>query len=146
MNSNTSTNIFDIFETDNDLETSGVRIVYGTNSKGQPIQVTIARAGGSNVAFNKAYERITKPYRHQMNVGKLPKELNDRLNRELYAEAVVRSMSGFEERDGTSIDTSTKEGVMAMFERLPNLFSDIINQSQSMETFKSTQMEADAGN
>ena len=143
---NNSTNIFDLFETDNNLETEGVRIVYGTNSKGQPIQVTIARAGGSNVSFNKVFERITKPYRHQMQIGKLPKELNDRLNRELYAETVVRSMSGFEERDGTPIDTSTKEGVMSVFERLPNLFSDIIAQAHSMETFKAAQQEADSGN
>lgn len=141
-----NSNIFDMFETDANLEKDGVRIEYGINSRGEAMQVTIARAGGANVAFQKAYERITKPYRHQLQLGKLPKELNDRLNRELYAEAVVRSMSGFEERDGTPIDTSTKEGVVRMFERLPNLFSDIINQSQAMETFRAAQMEAEAGN
>lgn len=145
MNENGS-NIFDMFETDYKLEREGVRIVYGQNSKGEDMQVTIARAGGANVAFQKAYERITKPYRHQLNIGKLPKELNDRLNRELYAESVVRSMSGFEERDGTPIDTSTKEGVAELFKRLPNLFNDVVNQAQSMETFKAAQKEVEAGN
>lgn len=140
-------NIFDMFETDIELEKNGVKLVYGINSKDEEMQITVARAGGGNIKFQKVYERVTKPYRRQLDTGiKLPKEVNDKLNRELYAEAVVRSASGFEERDGTPIDTSTKEGVMNLFLRLPNLFSDVINQSHSMELYRSELRETEAKN
>lgn len=140
-------NIFDMFETDSALEKDGVVLDYGLNSRGKDMRIKVARAGGANVQFLKVYEQITKPYRRQIDSGlKLPKELNDRLNRELYARAVVRECSGFEERDGTPIDTSTAEGIMAFFERLPNLLADVMVQAQNMTLYRNELREAEAGN
>ena len=140
-------NIFDMFETDSNLEQEGVRLVYGTNSKGEEMQITIARAGGANQMFQSVYEHLTKPYRRQLDSGaKLPKALNDKLNRELYARAVVKSMSGFEERDGKPIDTSKVEGIINLFERLPNLFADVLVSAQNMALFRQETREAAAGN
>lgn len=140
-------NIFDMFETDAKLETEGVTLEYGINSKGEPMHIRIARAGGANTAFLKVYEQITKPYRRQLATGaKLPKALNDRLNRELYARSVVKHMSGFEERDGTPIPTSTVEEIMEFFERLPNLFTDVMEQASSMSLFRDEVREGSAGN
>lgn len=140
-------NIFDMFETDTQLEQDGVKLVYGTNSKGKEMEITIARAGGANVTFMKVYEHLTKPYRRQLDSGmKLPKELNDKLNRELYARAVVRSMSGFEERGGTPLDTSTVEGKIDLFTRLPNLFADVLVQAQNMSLFRQEVKDNAAGN
>lgn len=140
-------NIFDMFETDQQLEQDGVRLVYGTNSNGDDMQITIARAGGANQQFQTVYEHLTKPYRRQLDSGaKLPKALNDKLNRELYARAVVKSMSGFEERDGTPIDTSNVQGIIALFERLPNLFADVLVSAQNMALFRQEVREAAAKN
>lgn len=139
-------NIFDMFETDAELERGGVTLEYGTNSKGQPMQIVIARAGGSNTAFLKRLEALTKPYRRMLDAGHtLPKELNDKLQRELYADTVVKDMRGFEERDGTPIPF-TKEAVISLFERLPNLFIDVMGQAQSMSAFRSQQREDEAKN
>ncbi len=139
-------NIFDMFETDVDLERGGVTLEYGTNSKGEPMQIVIARAGGSNTQFLKRLEHLTKPYRRLLDAGHtLPKELNDRLQRELYADTIVKDLRGFEERDGTPIPF-TKEAVMSLFERLPNLFIDVIGQSQSMSAYRSQQREDEAKN
>lgn len=139
-------NIFDMFETESNLERDGVTIEYGTNSKGDPMQITIARAGGSNVQFLKRLEALMKPYRRLLDTGQsLPKELNDKLQRELYADTIVKGMSGFEERDGTPIPY-TKEAVMSLFARLPNLFIDIIGQAQQMATYRSAEREEEAKN
>lgn len=144
---NPTANIFDMFETDQQLEQDGVKLVYGINSKGEDMQITIARAGGANQQFQTVYEHLTKPYRRQLDSGaKLPKALNDKLNRELYARAVVKSMSGFEERDGTPIDTSTVQGIMNLFERLPNLFADVLVSAQNMALFRQEVREAAAKN
>lgn len=144
---NAATNIFDMFETNADLERNGVRLVYGTNSRGEDMQITIARAGGANVQFQQVYEHITKPYRRQLDTGaKLPKELNDRLNRELYSRAVVKSCSGFEERDLTPIPTSTPQEIAEFFKRLPNLFADVMVQASSMALFREEVREGAAGN
>jgi hypothetical protein len=147
VNTNATANIFDMFETDTTLEKDGVVLEYGTNSKGQPMFIKVARAGGANVQFQKVYEHITKPYRRQIDTGnKLPKELNDRLNRELYARAVVKAMGGFEERDGTPIPTSTVEEIMDLFQRLPNLFADVMVQASGMSLFRDEVREGAAGN
>lgn len=141
------TNIFDMFETDVDLEKNGVKLVYGINSRKEEMQITVARAGGANIRFQTVYEHVTKPYRRQLDTGaKLPKELNDKLNRELYARAVVRSCSGFEERDGTPIATSTWQEIAAFFERLPNLFADVMVQASSMALYRDELREGSAGN
>ena len=140
-------NIFDMFETNAQLEKDGVTLEYGLNSKKEPMFIKVARAGGANVMFAQVHEFITKPYRRQIDSGmKLPKELNDRLNRQLYARAVVRSMGGFEERDGTPIPTSTPQEIEAFFERLPNLFSDVMVQASSMSLFRDEVREGAAGN
>lgn len=140
-------NIFDMFETDPNLETDGVTLEYGANSKGQPMQIKIARAGGQNVQFLKVYDQLTKPYRRQIDSGmKLPKELNDRLQRELYARAVVKSVHGFEERDGKPVSTKTVEEIMEFFERLPNLFADVMVSAQNIELYKTEVKEAAAKN
>lgn len=140
-------NIFDMFETDVQLEKDGVILDYGKNKKGGDMRIRIARAGGANVQFLKVYENITKPYRRQIDSGlKLPKDLNDKLNRQLYALAVVKECSGFEERDGTAIATTTPEEIMAFFERLPNLLADVMLQAQNMTLFRNELREEEAGN
>ena len=101
----------------------------------------------AQTVFLKVYEQITKPYRRQLQTGaKLPKKLNDQLNRELYARSVVKEMSGFEERDGTPIPTESVEDIMAFFERLPNLFADVMEQASTMSLFRDEVREGDAGN
>lgn len=140
-------NIFDMFETNSDLEKNGVRLVYGTNSKGEDMFITVARAGGANVQFQQVYEAITKPYRRQIDTGaKLPKELNDKLNRELYARAVVKAIGGFEERDGSPVAFGTWQDTAKFFERLPNLFADVMVQASSMSLFRDEVREGAAGN
>lgn len=140
-------NIFDMFETDAKLEKEGVTLEYGVNSLGQPMFIRVARAGGANTKFLKTYEHVTKPYRRQLDSGlKLPKDLNDRLNRELYARAVVTGIGGFEERDGTPVPLGSVEEVMAFFERLPNLLADVMVQAQNMSLYRNELREAEAGN
>lgn len=144
---NDGNNIFDMFETDAALEKDGVVLDYGVNSRGQPMLIKVARAGGANIQFLKVYEVVTKPYRRQLDSGmKLPKELNDRLNRELYARAVVRQCSGFEERDGTPIDTSDVKGIVNFFERLPNLLADVMVQATNMTLYRNELREEESGN
>jgi hypothetical protein len=135
-------NIFDMFETDAQLEKDGVTLEYGLNSQGQPMWIRVARAGGANIQFLKVYDHITKPYRRQIDSGlKLPKELNDRLNRELYARAVVKGCAGFEERDGTPVPTSTPEEIVKFFERLPNLLADVMVQANNMTLYRNETRE-----
>lgn len=140
-------NIFDMFETDPQLEKDGVVLDYGLNAKKQPMYIKVARAGGANAQFLKVYEHITKPYRRQLDSGlKLPKELNDRLNRELYARAVVKEMGGFLERDGTPVPTTTPQEIMKFFERLPNLLADVMVSAGNMAMYRNELREASAKN
>ena len=63
--------LYKLFKTDEKLETDGVWLEYGQTEEGKPIRIKIARAGGRNVAFAKALEKATRPYRKAIQTGTL---------------------------------------------------------------------------
>jgi hypothetical protein len=73
------------YKMDRDKEKSGVVIV-----ENEFFRITGARAGGKNVAYEDLREALTKPHRRAIQTGTLPKELQDRLNAELAAGALVK--------------------------------------------------------
>ena len=52
-----STSMYSTFRTDDELERKGIVIEYDS------FRVTIARAGGSNKAFERALEAKSRPFR-----------------------------------------------------------------------------------
>lgn len=137
--------LYDTFATDKALERDGIVLAYGANSKNEPIEIRIARAGGANTRFAKVLERKLEPHRRALQAGRLDPKKAEELMIEAYAEAVVLGWTGVEDRDGNAMEFS-KDNVVKLFTDLPELFKDIQNQSQQISLFRDVVKEDDAGN
>ena len=137
--------LYKLFKTDEKLETDGVWLEYGQTEQGKPIRIKIARAGGRNVAFAKALEKATRPYRKAIQTGTLDDKTATRLYQEVFADTVVLGWENVEGPDGQPLEFN-KENVLKLFEDLPDLFADLREQANNVSLFREEVLEADLGN
>lgn len=133
------------FKTDNSLEKEGILLEYGENSKGKPIAIRIARAGGANKAYEKRMEIRVKPYRRQIQNEIIETALVEKIIKEVYAETIVLGWENVEDENGNDMEFSV-ENCLKLFDDLPDLFRDIQEQSQRAALFRQEVREADAKN
>lgn len=133
------------FQTDKTVEKEGIVLNYGKNSKGEDIEIRIARAGGANVQYAKLLEAKTKPYRRQIQNETLDNEVAEKITKEVYAKAVVLGWTGVEDENGKELEFSF-ENCMKLFDDLPDLWTDIQQQSTKAALFRADILEQDAKN
>lgn len=138
-------NLYKAFKTDSSLETDGIWLEYGKNSKGDPIRIRIARSGGNNTKFAKVMERLVRPHKRAMKLGTLDDDIAQKLMYEAYAEAVVLEWVGVEDEHDQLLPFS-KENVMRVFTDLPDLFTDIRQGSEDARLFRENLRSEDLGN
>ena len=140
--------MYDVFETDEDLETSGIWLDYGD------FRVKIASAGQGNKKYIKYAEKALKPVRKAMQAGALSNERSQKVMSDIYAKTIIRDwetvvdgtlQKGIEQRDGT-ISPFNQENVLQAFMDLPNLFIDIQEQANSIANFRKAELEEESGN
>ncbi len=146
---------YELFKTDDDLETGGVVLNYGE------FKIRIARAGGANKKYSRVLESKSRPHRRAIQAGTLDESTDLRLFAEVYAEAVVLGWSRVVKgKDGKESEVQnellgpdgeeipfTKENVIKVLLDLPDLFSDIREQSTKVSTFRrEAERETDAKN
>jgi hypothetical protein len=143
------------FKSDESLEKQGILIQYGDNSKGLPTCIRIARAGGSNVQFQKRMEAEVKPYRRQIQTETIDTKLVEKLVKKVYAETVVLGWEHVEfpvlDAEGNATGAVeelpyTPANCVRLFSDLPDLFLDLQEQAQRAALFRAEIREADAGN
>lgn len=137
--------LFSQFETDPELEKTGIILHYGLNSKGQPIGIRVARAGGANEQFNKRVEALFKPHRRQVQSNSMDRKLLVSLMKQAYAETVVLGWENVEDKSGNPM-TFSKQACLDLFEQLPDLYADVQEQAQMIMLFRQELREEDAKN
>ena len=145
-------NMYAQFETDPQLERSGIWVDYGS------FRVLLARTGGANKAFLRTLEARTKPYRRAIQTETADKDQMATIMREVFAATVVL---GWEVNQGTAEEPSwtpglhTPEGGIAPFEQesvlqalkaLPDLYEDLQLQASKSALYRREILEADAKN
>lgn len=133
-------NIYDKFATDNKAEQEGIVLDYGDG-----LEIRIARAGGSNLKFEKLVQARMRKFERLRQNDLLELSVLRPVMREIYAEAVVLGWSGVTDRAGNPMPFS-RENCIKLFTDLPDLFEDVILQSQKAALFRATVLEAEAGN
>lgn len=140
--------MYDIFETDSDLETKGVIVDYGD------FRVRIAAAGPANKEHVKYIEKKLKPIRKALDAGAISAERSQAIMADVYAQTIVMSwevlkddkwVPGIEGKDG-KILPFTKENVEAALRSLPRLLNDLMEQAQSLQNFRKAELEEEAKN
>lgn len=137
--------LFRLFKTNPNLEREGVLLEYGENSKGKPIGIRIARAGGANVQFQKRLDVLVKPYRRQIQTETIDSKQIEKLMRQVYAETVVLGWENVEDENGDEL-TFSVDNCVRLFDALPDLFSDIQEQAGKAALFRAELLEAEAKN
>lgn len=137
--------LYKAFKTDKNLETGGIVLSYGKNDRGEEMEITIARAGGSNANYTRRLEARAKPYRRQINLGTMDTKLFESIMREVYAETVVLGWRGIDDENGNPLPC-TKENVVKVFEDLPDLFADVQEQANRAALFRTEIQEEGAKN
>jgi len=137
------------FKTNEADEKNGVWIDYGE------FRVRIARAGGANKDFQKALERLARPFRRAIATDSLPAEKAEEMLRAAYAKAVIRAwetkvdgefMPGIESPEGGDLLEPNEENILATLQALPDLYADLKDQAGSWALFKSALREEASGN
>lgn len=142
-----------LFKTDHRIETEGVILDYGET------RIRVARAGGANKRYIKALDKATKPFRRAIATGAFSDDRATAILREVYAKTIVLNwevkrgeqwLTGIDPEDlgkeGAELQPVTPENVAMVFENLPDLFTDVRQQAESMTLFRSELDEAAAGN
>jgi hypothetical protein len=138
-------NLYQQFKTNEGIEKSGLLLNYGENSKGAPINIRVARAGGANRKFEKVADIKLKPYRRQIQQGLISNAAVEKLLVEIYAESVVIGWENVEDADGNPMAFSV-ENCVKLLTDLPDLFKDIQDQAQRGAIFRDDIAEADIKN
>lgn len=146
--------MFSQFETDANLEVSGIWIDYGD------FRVLLARAGGSNKKYLTYAEGKTKPFRRAIQTGAFPEERSKGLLYDIYANTVIldwqvpdgedenhttKWKKGIPTKEGSLIDV-TPENIVATFKLLPALFIDLQKSAEEINLFRKEEEENDRKN
>lgn len=133
-------NIYEKFGTDKDLEQAGIILDFGDG-----VEFKIARAGGSNVRFDKAVAAKMRKYELQRKHDLLEPEQMRTVFSEVLAETVVLGWKGVTDREGNELPFN-RENCIKVFRDLPDLMDDVLEQSRKAALFKQTLLEDEAKN
>ena len=132
--------LYDMFETDDGLETKGIIVDYGSAGK-----FLVARAGGSNTRYSKAVEALMRPHRRQFDLGTLDPEIALEVAREVFATTIILSWEGVRNRERELIPF-TKENCIMVLTDLPEVFMDLQDFSSKAANFLIADLEGDSKN
>lgn len=140
--------MYNVFETDEDLEKGGVWIDYGD------FRIRIASASQGNKKYVNYAEKALRPIRRAMQSGALSNERSQAVFADIYSKTIVldwetmfegRMVKGIEQKDGT-VGPFNPETVKKALLDLPNLLLDIQEQANSLANFRKADLEEEAKN
>lgn len=139
--------IYKMFAADPGREQEGIVLNYS-----DVFWLRVGRAGGSNERYKRILTEKTKPYRRAIQTETITPDTATRLMREAAAEGLVLAWGSAKYGDGKMPDVDgspmdfTVENVVKFFTNLPDIFTDVQEQTGKMGLFLQTVTEDDAKN
>jgi hypothetical protein len=146
--------LFDQFETDPKLEREGILLDYGQNkhlpadpATGQrpSIMIRVARAGGSNDAFNKRIEILSKKHRRAIQNDALDAATLRDITKQAVVDTVILGWENVTDKDRQPLPFS-RDNALKLFSHLPDLYMDIQEQAAKAALFRFAVREDDLKN
>ena len=143
--------MYELFQTDKDLEKQGVVVDYGT------FRVTLSRAGGFNKRYNPVLNAKARPFKRAIDSDSLDPDVGDRLVHETFIDSVIKNWEVKDEEgnwhvgiesseEGGSLLPFNRENLLLTFTNLPDLFLDIQEQASKATIYRSHLVDTDSGN
>lgn len=141
--------IYDRFKTNTNFEKTGVWVDLGV------ARIKVARAGGSNQAYQRRLTALTKPHRRAIQSGNMDNDLLQDLLAQVYASDVILDWEtkddmgnyhkGIENSDGEIVPVNY-DNVYRVLTDLPDLFSEITEYASAGDLFNAQMLDAIAKN
>lgn len=141
--------VFKLFGTSKLAEKNGVWVDYGD------VKFLVARAGGTNSDYLDLLKAKTRPFRNQIDRGTLAQADDDRVTRELYAEAIIKDVQ-VKNEDGSWVQgvpgmngevlPFTRGAVLQLLTALPDMFRDIRVMATDVQRYLDEEDSADLKN
>lgn len=132
-----SVSIFDVYETAEDAEVTGVWTDVG------PSRFLLARAGGANVDFAKTTTKRLAPF--QAALESMSKKQTDELAIGIFVDTILKDWENVTERDGTVIEFN-RDNARRVLLQLPNLFSALMVEANKLANYTKRNVETAAKN
>ncbi len=133
------------YGTDKNLEKNGFLYIHEPKTDEASAQCyVLARAGGSNVKFLSAVDRLYRPHRKK-GLEKMSFAVQRTLMVEAFAEAVVLDWEGILDKDDNDIPYS-KDNVIKFFTDLPDLFDIVQTEAMELSNYLMEEIESDVKN
>jgi hypothetical protein len=137
--------VFKSYKTDSKLERDGVWLDFGLNAHDEPVRFLVARAGPSNKTYTMAMERASKPFKRQIANDTFTVAQADQLMLPVFVDTIVLAAVGLEDENDQPME-GTKENILKIFQRLPDLYYDVREQASKAATFREAELEDSLGN
>lgn len=135
--------VFNQFGTDKAKEAEGVEVPFAPNEDGTIPVFTIAATSRNNQKYAKELERVTKPYRRNMDA--LRDEQAEKLFMNVFVETVLKGWRNIKDKLGNEIPY-TKENAIELFKALPRLYDELQSKAGGIEAFREEARETESGN
>lgn len=137
---------FDDFETDPELEKSGIKVDY------DDYWFHLARAGGANERFAQRLNELSQPYKRAIETDTISPKLSAKLARQAFCETVLLGWGSKAHGEGNMVNRDRRAlpfnqaNAMTFFEALPDLMKDLLTTAQKGALYRKELASADAGN
>jgi hypothetical protein len=138
--------LFKNFKMDHDKELHGVKVTPASANEDGTVPVFIlARMGQMNQTYLKTLERITNPYKRQLELKTIAPDKADELMREVFVNSILLGWENVQGEEGSIIPFSAANAI-ALFKQLPDLYFELQTQSQNAALFRLEETESIAKN
>lgn len=137
--------LYNVFKTDSVKEQEGIKIQYPANEDGTVPTFVVRRLSSSNKAYHAELERLKRPYQRQIQLGTLPEGKELEFIKTAFLKTCVKNWENVQGADGVEIPFSVS-AASELFADLPDLFTDLIEQSTSIANYRAEEREVSAGN
>ncbi len=140
--------LYDSYKNTED-EVNGVVVPLGSTTR-----ITIARSGGKNKKFSQMRSSLMKPFKRQLDAGKLDDEQLMNIVMPAYIKRIILNwetkvedkwVKGIEGPDKQLLDY-TYQNVETTLLNLPDLYENIVLASNDVSLFNQLDREEDGGN
>lgn len=137
--------LFKQFKMDEKKEQDGVLIQYGANDDNSIPGFRILRRSSTNQRYAKTLERESAPYRRLIELGTLDTKISERVFMRVFVLSVLVGWENVQDVDGKVIPFNT-DNALTLFQTLPELYNDLVEQSNKASLFRQEMTENDAKN
>lgn len=140
-----------LFSTDKDSEKNGIDLEVGeVERSGKMVKMLfiVRRSGGANLEYKRTVERLTKPHRRAIEKGKMSLVKLQEINQECFLQSVLIGWENipFGEGEEQKFRQYNLQNARDLFEDMPELLADLMEQSAEMANFQKQSMEDEAKN